>query len=294
MVACALLVLAALGLYLAAPWSIVDADNHGRPAEPPITPAPGRCGGAINLFAVGPPAATLSVRWDEARPGPPHATVLVLHGIHDRKESMLGWANRLVAAGYRVFRVDSRGHGHSSGDWLTYGVQESRDLSRLLDALDTCGLIVGPVGVMGVSYGAATAIEWAAIEPRVKAVVAVAPFASLREVVPLYFRRMFPRASRLVPSWLLNAVIARAGRLGGFDPDQASPRAAITRTHAPILLIHGRADRHIPLAHSEALHAAAPARSELVAIDGEDHLSITDDRTGGLWRATLRFLAANL
>ena len=32
--------------------------------------------------------------------------------------------------------VDLRGHGGSSGRWLTYGVVESRDLSQLIDQLE--------------------------------------------------------------------------------------------------------------------------------------------------------------
>ena len=123
--------------------------------------------------------------------------------------------------------VDSRGHGHSSGDWLTYGVQESRDLSQLVDALG----IDGPLGVMGISYGGATAVEWAAREPRVRAAVAVAPFASLRDIVPIYTPRTLPLVGWLIPHFVQMRTVDAAGRLGGFDPDAASPRAAARATH---------------------------------------------------------------
>jgi pimeloyl-ACP methyl ester carboxylesterase len=266
------------------PSAIVTAPNRGVPAAAASKDA---CE-AIARVAVGPPAATLAVqRHDPA--GAPLGTMFVLHGIRDRKESMSGWAKHLTGAGYRVFTVDSRGHGASSGDWLTYGVQESRDLSQLIDQLQGC--VAGPVGVMGISYGGATAIEWAAREPRVKAAVSVASFSSLRAVVPLYFRRMFPVVSRLVPSFVMDATVSRSGRMAGFNPDEANPLAAIAQTRTRMLLVHGRADIHIPPGHSEALHAAAQDHSSLLLLDGEDHLTISEERSGRLWSETFAFLA---
>jgi pimeloyl-ACP methyl ester carboxylesterase len=262
-------------------WAIVDAPNRGRQVS---------AGDAIAV-PVGPPGATLAVRVLDAPS--PRGTVFVLHGVRDRKEHLAGWGEHLVAAGYRAVLVDSRGHGASTGAWLTYGVQEARDLSQVLDTLEARGLVDGPVGAMGVSYGAATAIEWAGREPRVRAVVAVAPFASLREVVPEYVERELPLLHRLLPDALVARAIERAGELGGFAPDDASPRDAIARTRAAVLLVHGRADRHIPARHSEWLHAAAPG-STLVLVDDEDHFSISADRSGVLWRTTLELLSRHL
>lgn len=220
---------------------------------------------------VGPPPATLSVLVDEPKE-PARATIFVLHGIGDHKEDLQGWADQLTAAGYRVVLVDSRGHGRSTGQWLTYGVQESRDLSRLVDAL----AIPGPIGVMGISYGAATAIEWAGAEPRVKAAVAVAPFASLRDVVPLYVPHSVPLIGRFLPRWLITRVIDRAGHIAGFDPDAASPKDAAGHTKAPLLLVHGDRDVNVPLWNSALIVAHAPT-AKLVALAGEDHNRIGND-----------------
>jgi pimeloyl-ACP methyl ester carboxylesterase len=266
----------ALALVYFGAYGIVGVRNggEGEPTEP---------GSGERRIDVGPPAATLAVLVEEPKL-PPRATIFVLHGIGDHKESMRHWGERLTTAGYRAVLVDSRGHGHSTGRWLTYGVQESRDLSQLIDALG----IHGPIGVMGMSYGAATAIEWAGVEPRVAAAVAVAPFASLRDVVPLYVPASVPVIGRFLPRWLIMRVVDRAGRIAGFDPDAASPKAAAAQAHAPILLIHGDHDQTVPLWNSALIVAHAPT-AHLTPLAGEDHERISGDPR--LWPLALDFFA---
>jgi len=196
--------------------------------------------------------------------------VLVLHGIRDSRASMLGWASLLGGAGFRAVLVDLRGHGRSTGATLSYGVFDARDLTRVLDDLEARGLRVGHVGALGVSYGAATAIEWAGADPRVERVVAIAPFASLAEVVPGY-------APVSLPELFVRRSIALAGTMGGYDPALASPRDAITHTRAPVLLFHGVQDDRIPYWHSREIAAAAPDHAEVVLVDGANHDTVGED-----------------
>ena len=273
--------LAPLGIVLLVAWcvwnplanagalAIVTAPNAGKPVRTHADPGE-------TLVDVGPPAATLSVEVVEATTGsPPRGTIFVLHGIRAAKGWMRGWASLLAAQGYRAVLVDLRGHGGSSGDALTYGVLESQDLQRLLDALIASRRVSGPVGAFGVSYGAAAAVEWASLDDRVRAVVAVAPFASLRDVVPGYL------PIRL-PTFFTNRAIHLAGERGGFDPDRASPLEAAVATHASVLLLHGSADAKIPADHSRRIHAAAPEHTTLVIIPGRGHDDVMDSPEANL------------
>ncbi|NVL67987.1 hypothetical protein, partial [Escherichia coli] len=73
------------------PYSIAHAPNAGKTVEMLERAAPPRDGvkGARDLRAdVGPPVASLSVRVLEPTGSRARATVFVLHGIRDRKESM--------------------------------------------------------------------------------------------------------------------------------------------------------------------------------------------------------------
>jgi pimeloyl-ACP methyl ester carboxylesterase len=240
---------------------------------------------------VGPPAARISVWIIDPAPRNgvavrPDATILVAHGIHSNKRDMLGVGRLLADNGFRAVLVDLRGHGESTGDLLSFGVNESRDLSQLLDRLEGDGLLTGAVGAYGASFGGATVLLLAGRDERVKAVTAVCPFSSMREIIPVYVRRYLPAGS-LLPDWWIRGAIERAGQLAEFDPDEASPLRALRESKAQVLLIHGRADEHIPFGHSRALHAAAPTRGRLILLDGENHASIMQDRSGTLSRETV-------
>jgi len=257
------------------PTAIVYAPNFGKPAGRlnETHSAQLSVWGISQQFQldVGPPFARLSV-WLMEPQGPVRGTVVVLHGIRDSKASMLGMGRLLAAGGYRPVLVDLRGHGQSSGDWLTYGVLDSQDLSQVLDALHHRDLLAEPVGVFGCSYGAATAIQFAAHDPRVRSVVAVAPFATLHGAVHSY-ARLFGMAF-ILPRATIDRAVEDAGEIGHFLPSEASPLRAIGQTSARVLLIHGEADWKIPLRSSQQLHAAAPNRSRLIVLKGAGHDSI--------------------
>ena len=125
---------------------------------------------------VGPPAATL-VSWIvEPRAPQFKGTVILLHGVRMDKRSLSPMAVALASDGYRAVLVDLRGHGESSGRYLTYGSVEVQDISSVLDALRDRGLTLGRTGVYGFSYGGAVALELSARDPRITAVVAVSSF----------------------------------------------------------------------------------------------------------------------
>lgn len=252
--------------------AIVDAPNAGR-AFAPVE-------GEWRVEGGTPPA---SIAFEVVEPAEARATVLVLHGIRDSRVAMRGWGALLASAGLRAVLVDLRGHGRSTGDVLSYGVFDAADLSRVVDDLAARGALAGKVGVLGISYGAASAIEWAGRDARVERVVAIAPFASLAEVVPGY-------APVPLPEVFARHAIALAGEMGGFDPSRASPLDAIARTRAPVLLFHGTADDRIPPRHAEELHAAAPDHSTLVLVPGATHDTIGDDPSGELRRGVVAWL----
>ena len=187
---------------------------------------------------VGPPEARLSVSIIEPAGGAtPRGTVLVLHGIYARGITMLPQA--LVMSKGRL----SRGAGRSSRpwpiDWRISNLMASarpKTSPRLLMALERDGLIAGPIGVWGISYGATTAIHLAAYDSRVRAVVAVEPFSMVRPAIRQFGDIMAPEISIFVSDRQLRLAVDEAGEMAGFDPNNSDAVDAIASTSAPVLL----------------------------------------------------------
>jgi pimeloyl-ACP methyl ester carboxylesterase len=232
---------------------------------------------------VGPPAATLSVSIIEPKGArTPRGTVVVLHGIYARGITMLPQARALTSAGYRVALVDLRGHGRSTGEYLTYGVREAQDISQVIDALDQQQLIAGSIGVLGISYGATTSIHLAAIDPRIQAVVAIEPFAMVRPEIRQFGYIMAPEIAYFVSDSRFKQAVDRAGELAGFDPDSSDAADAIEKTSAPILLLHGTNDWIAPYWNSVVLEQAAPHNAQRIAIPHGGHTSLWFDLDGSV------------
>ncbi len=230
--------------------------------------------------AVGPPEASLSVSIVEpSSQQPPRGTLLVLHGIWGRSLWMLGTAQMLAEEGYRAVLVDLRGHGKSTGEKVTYGIQESLDLSQVIDELEDRNLISGRLGVYGISFGAATSIQLAGRDERIEAVVAVAPFSTMRDVVPDYSRTVLPGIERLIPNETIQNAVNQAGQRADFDPDMADTISAISQTDAPVLIVHGTDDWMVPPYHALRLYEAAKGQSRLVFIPRTGHVKIWFDPT---------------
>jgi hypothetical protein len=197
--------------------------------------------------------------------------VIVLHGIGDSRASSVRFAPIFLAHGYLVLVPDSRAHGASGGEYVTYGLLERYDVIAWAHWMkrEGCLKIYG----LGESLGASILIQAAAVEPAFAAIVAESPFADLREIAEYRIRRIlrlpafigFPLAKLAVSSGMVYARLA-----DGFDFRRVSPVNSIGHTSTPILLIHGLNDSRTPPAHSQKL-AAANASDPLWLVPKADH-----------------------
>ena len=277
---------------------IVSAPNHSLPTVRSLEVGRSKLDGVDHAFhvPVGPPEAMLQVAVIDPKPQDenilmpqPRGTVLVLHGIYAESSFMTRVARELAEAGYRAVLVDLRGHGNSSGRFLTYGQQEARDLSQVIDALAYHRLIIGRLGVYGISYGGATAIQLAGIDPRVDAVVSVAAFSTMRDAVPGYVRGMTLGLGWLVPDSVYQRAIDEAGERGGYQPDLSSALSAIQKTDARVLLVHGKSDLLVSYDHAVRMRNAARDRTKLVSLPFDGHTSVWLDRSGEIRRQTVEW-----
>jgi uncharacterized protein len=258
--AVALLVLGAAGC-MPPSWG-ANALLH--PQRRPMTRQPDRAFDAVEFEGAG---VKLKGWWFHG--SGKRGTLVFLHGLSDNRGTSVGIADHYLARGFDVVAYDSRAHGESGGDTCTYGFYEKRDLGRVLDRV-----AMRPIVVMGTSMGAGVALQAAAEDPRIAAVVAVSSFSDLRTA-----------AAERAPFFASKGNLAEAFKLaedaGKFRADDVSPMAAAARITAPTLIVHGDHDDETPPAHAQRIFAALhePKRLILVPNAGHNHVLTAD-----VWR----------
>ncbi|MBN1943319.1 MAG: alpha/beta fold hydrolase [Phycisphaerae bacterium] len=193
-------------------------------------------------------------------------TVVVLHGWLNSKAQNLGVGEALAEKGFDVILPDHRAHGASTGQYVTWGAKESRDVIAVVDAMLAEKLSAEPIYVWGVSMGGATAILYGALDPRCRGVFAVAPYRDGREIT----RALLPFDNEEA----FQAAWREAGRIAGFDPAETDVLAAARKLQCPIILVHGMLDSIVPYENGKSLHAAAPGPKKLISLPAAGHSTI--------------------
>lgn len=182
------------------------------------------------------------------------------------KQDLLGIGSGLWRAGNTVLLFDFRGCGESDLAPLSLGHNELPD-ARAAVAYARDRLPSARIGIVGFSMGAAIAVLIAAEDAGVDAVVADSPFATINDVLIHAHRRYrLPVAVTVA----LTDLVTRVRYGYGFNA--VRPVAVVGRiAPRPLLLIHGSADRLIPIEHAYRLREAAGSNTRLWIVDDVGH-----------------------
>jgi dipeptidyl aminopeptidase/acylaminoacyl peptidase len=209
------------------------------------------------------------------------AAVILVHGYGGNRSELLPEARLLAKHRFGVLLFDSRAHGESEGEILTYGDRERRDLRAAVDFLARqADIDPERVGALGFSAGASAVVLAAAEDQRLRAIALEAPATSLRDFCADEFGRL---------AWLKTWPTELALRLGGVDIDVLEMKAAARRVAPrPLLVVHGEADRTVPVARGRQLHAAAGQPKRLWVVPGAAHGGYAEVDPAGYERALLQ------
>jgi dipeptidyl aminopeptidase/acylaminoacyl peptidase len=187
---------------------------------------------------------------------------------HDQR-SGLSLVPAFHEAGYHVLLFSYRGHALSEGRKgdFTYGDAESRDVDAAVQFLyEAKG--IRRIGAIGHSAGAVSAILSASRNPRLGAVVAVAPFTCVTEV-------WHTNRPALVPPFILDWTLWVSEKLKGFDREEVCPVNVVDRiAPRPLLVVHGTDDQRITEPQVRRLFAAAKEPKALWLVEGASHSGI--------------------
>jgi len=230
-------------------------------------PAPRAVGleGVERVALVTPDGERLVLWLSPAAAGRP--TILFLHGnggsIADRADRLAFYQRRGIGAAF----LSWRGYGGSTGRPTEAGLVT--DAETALDHLLGRGIPAGRIALVGESLGTGVAVQLAARRP-VGAVVLEAPYTSAADVA----RRAYP--------WV---------PVGLLMKDQFRSRDHIGDVRAPVLVLHGEADRIVPFAFGRALYAAANPPRTFLSLGAVGHEALFHPAT---WAKGADFIARQL
>jgi len=196
----------------------------------------------------------------------PAPAVVVLHGWGANASLLLPIAPYLHEAGYHTLFLDARNHGLSEHDDFASLPRFAEDLevgiTWLRDRED-----VTAIGVAGHSVGGGAAILAASRDPEIKAIVSMSAFAHPREMMANQLR-----LTRL-PGQVAGTLLWPMEKLIGHRFDDFAPLARIAEVACPVLVVHGDADKIIPVKDAFRLFEAAPD-GQILIVPGGEHSSL--------------------
>lgn len=195
-------------------------------------------------------------------PGP---AVVVMHGWGSSAGDLLPAVPALVEAGMAVLMVDARGHGGSDpADFMS--------MPRFAEDIDTATawLRVDPqvnpdrIALVGHSVGAGAALMVASRDPRIAAVVSIASMADPAEMMAGLMHRL------RLPRRLVRAVLGTVEQTIGHAFADFAPVHTIADIRAPVLVVHGLADRTVSADDAVHLAQVGPT-AELLLVPAATH-----------------------
>ena len=197
-------------------------------------------------------------------------SIILLHGWGGNAEMMLPLALPFWRAGLQVLLLDARNHGRSDRHGHSSLPVFAEDLQTAIDWLrQHHPRQLQRLALLGHSVGAGAVLFAASQRPDVDAVIAVAAFAHPQRVM----RRTL--APLHLPEWLVRLVLRYVEHIIGHRFDEIAPINTLCRIDAPVLLVHGDADRTVPLEDARDIIGHCPSpRHRLLVIPGADHDSV--------------------
>ncbi|NHB77114.1 alpha/beta hydrolase [Rhodobacter calidifons] len=231
-------------------------------------PAPQALGlQGVDRVALTAPDGTRLVLW-LSRPEHPRAPVILfLHGnageIADRADRLAFYRDR----GFGVAFLSWRGYGGSGGRPSEAGLL--LDAQTAYDHLRDLGIAPGRIAVVGESLGTGPAVMLAAKNP-VGAMILEAPYSAAVDIA----RSAYPWAP-----------------VGLLMKDQFRTRDHIAGIGAPLLILHGEADKVIPAGHGRRLYDLAPQPKTFRSLGPVGHDALFSPAT---WAIEADFIARSI
>ena len=197
--------------------------------------------------------------WPAAGGRPDAPAILYLHGARWSLTGQLFRIEELRDFGFSVLAIDYRGFGKSDGDTPT-------EKSVYEDARVAWNWLAARQPepkrryIYGHSLGGAVAVDLAASLSGADSPATAPAAAGL--IIESSFTTLEDMAKSLTYPWL---------PVGLLLSQKFDSKSKMAKVKVPVLIVHGAADRFVPVRFSEALSQAAAGPKKLLLIDGATH-----------------------
>jgi alpha-beta hydrolase superfamily lysophospholipase len=216
-------------------------------------------------------------------------SILFCHGHGKNRGQVLGFLHMLHDLRLNVLAFDFRGHGDSPGHTETFGQREIHDLVAA-EGYIRQRFPTRPIFLVGISYGAAVALQALPELLHVRAAWSEGCFSRFRSVIEHKFCWL--------PSFLRRPVVTSYKVLAwldcGFWEHEINPMRRIAHTHVPIYFCHGMEDELIPFADGQALYEAYTGPKWHYWVENASHDSVRQRAPTEYWRRLCAFFEAML
>jgi len=201
-------------------------------------------------------------------PENPRAVVVLCHGVRSSRADLLARGKFLWQAGYAVVMFDFQAHGESTGERITFGYLESRDVATAV-TLAKQRFPGRRVAVLGTSLGGAAALlSTPALE--VDALVLEQVYPTIEEAIEDRLEMRLGKPGRLLAPLLTLQLKPRLGCCA----DDLCPIRRAAENRVPKLFIAAADDRHTTIAESRELFRRAAEPKELWEVPGAAHVDL--------------------
>jgi uncharacterized protein len=247
----------AIGLFLSAPARVIVGAG---PADLPVE----------NVSIASGSGATLRGWFVPGRPGA--GAVVLMHGVHGNRLSMLRRARLFHAEGFAVLLFDFQAHGESTGARITFGHREGQDAAAAI-AYVRARLPGERVGVIGSSLGGAAALL-APVSLDVDALVLEAVYPDISAATANRIRAVLGPVGGIVASPVTALFEVLLPPFLGVSAANLRPIDRVGAIRAPILFAAGTHDDRTTVAEVQAMFVRANEPKRLWLVEGAGHVDL--------------------
>ncbi len=210
---------------------------------------------------------------------PSKKLVLLHHGFTSKAQDNSTHAMYFHETGYEVLLLDLRAHGLSGGKYVGFGILDRFDTLEWLKYIHKRFGEDISIVLHGTSMGATTvlmALGLPEIQQSVSAVIADCAFTSPADIFAHVMKKNYH-----IPT--PGPVIALTGMytkpLAGYRFSDYSTLNALKNNHVPVLFIHGKEDKFVPVWMSEENYKACSSMKKLLFVENAGHGSSVFENT---------------